>query len=60
MSDQREAGWYWVRFANSKGKGCWFPAEWDMGKWWAGDDEQMVTNPNIIGPRIEPPKGDDA
>ena len=56
MSDQRDPGWYWVRFMTfEKCLGTWRVAEWDGDEW-----PLEAFDPAVIGPRIEPPKGDDA
>ena len=59
MTDQREAGWYWVKEFAGQEFG-WEPATYDDGLWYlAGWLEPSARPPAVIGPRIEPPKGDE-
>ena len=60
MSDQREAGWYWVRPGADT---IWEPAEYIANGQWALLRRPRLPKdyvPAVIGPRLTPPKGDDA
>ena len=63
MTDQRDPGWYWVKIYDADDS--WIPAELRPSQytegfvWHWGDASCSENFPRAIGPRIEPPKGDE-